>query len=130
MASQLLKPRNYLIFKRAYEARMLHDMETHMLQDMEMRMLQDMDAAITKSNMWHWLKTYDPPPAKGFMFDNHPNIKLISSNLQYDGHSGGSFAWTMRNMQYIAKHGWGDYRKSIHKTPQPVQAKPKVIDLE
>lgn len=43
-------------------------------------------------------------PARGFMFTEHPVIDKISKNLKYDGHSGCSFGWTMRQLEYIAKN--------------------------
>jgi len=30
------------------------------------------------------------------------------------GHSGSSFAFTMRHLQYIAKHGLDKYKRDIH----------------
>jgi len=30
------------------------------------------------------------------------------------GHSGSSFAFTMRHLQYIAKHGLDKYKREIH----------------
>jgi len=43
-------------------------------------------------------------PEKGFMFTNSPVIDKISKNLKYDGHSGSSFGWTMRQLEYIVKN--------------------------
>ena len=84
---------------------------TH-FEDYERTSLQNMYNAISKRKLWDWMRT--PPPANtGFMFYDHPNITLISNDVNSDGHSGSSFAWCMRNMQYIAEHGWTAYVKKI-----------------
>jgi len=31
--------------------------------------------------------------------------------MKYYGHSGVSYAWTMRQMEYIAKNGWDAFAK-------------------
>jgi hypothetical protein len=72
----------------------------------EAMMLRDMDAAITQCNLWEWLREYTPEEGKGFMFSHHPNLDKINAAMKYQGHSGSSYAWTMRQMEYIAKHGW------------------------
>lgn len=69
-------------------------------------MLNDADAAITQCGLWGWLRDYTPDEGKGFMFSEHPNLTRIDSAMKYRGHSGSSHAWTMRQMEYIAKHGW------------------------
>lgn len=40
------------------------------------------------------------------MFSEHPNLTRIDNAMKYGGHSGSSHGWTMRQMEYIAKHGW------------------------
>lgn len=68
-------------------------------------MLQDADNAVTQCKLWDWLNMYEP--ANGFGLDNHPNLALINNAMKlYDSHSGASYGWTMRQMEYIAKHGW------------------------
>lgn len=56
--------------------------------------------------MWDFLKTYEPPEERGFMFDQNPLVKKLMCNINndYPGHSGASLAWTMRELQYIAKY--------------------------
>ena len=47
------------------------------------------------------------------MFNNDITLNTIHNKmieLGYDGHSGGSFGWTMRQMQYIANHGEEKYK--------------------
>jgi hypothetical protein len=109
--------RNYSLIRKSFEA----------------AMLQDMDAAVTKANMWDWLKMYEPPADKGFMWDNHPNISIISSKLEHDGHSGASFAWTLRNIQFVAQNGWDKYCEVsalAEARAAAAEAQQKVRDLE
>ena len=77
----------------------------------EAAMLQDADNAITECNLWDWMNVYDPP--NGFGLDNHPNLTRINNAMKYGGHSGASYGWTMRQMEYIAKHGWTLYEFKI-----------------
>lgn len=72
----------------------------------EAMMLQDTDNAITKCDLWEWLKNYEPEDGKGFSFSNHPNLDRISKSMKYEGHSGSSYSWCMRVMERIAKDGW------------------------
>lgn len=89
-------------------------MSTHnyseLFDSQDVEMLEDMDTAITKANLWDWMKTYEPEEGKGFMFSRHPNLDIIQANSKYGGHSGGSYAWTMRMMEELAKKGWNQFR--------------------
>lgn len=71
-------------------------------------MLADGYNAITDLNLWNWLENYTPEKGEGFMFSNHENITEICNAMKNSG-SGATFSWTMRNMEYIAKHGWETY---------------------
>lgn len=74
-------------------------------------MLKDADAAITKCELWDWLKEFTPEDGNGFMFTTHPNLEKINKEMKlYDNHSGTSYGWTMRQMEYIAKNGWESFR--------------------
>jgi hypothetical protein len=48
---------------------------------------------------------------QGFMFNDAPELREIDLYMKYDGHSGSSYGWTMRNMEHIAKNGWDSYVK-------------------
>jgi len=53
-----------------------------------------------------------------FMTSNHPKIFIISNKmceLGYNGHSGASFGWTMRQMQFIAKYGEKSFKEMYEK---------------
>jgi len=57
-----------------------------------------------------WTYLCDNPPSErtGYMFSDNPVFSAIISHMQV-GHSGSSYAWTMRNLQYIATHGLDAY---------------------
>lgn len=75
----------------------------------ELDMLKDAYNAITVTGMWSWFAGYVPPEGEGFTFTTHPNMKKIEEAMKYEGHSGFSYAWTMRQMEFIAKGGWKNY---------------------
>ena len=74
----------------------------------EKLMLETAYDAITSLELWDYIKT----PSKSFMLCLDTELELIMNEvvkLGYDGHSGGSFGCTMRDMQYIAQHGLSEY---------------------
>jgi hypothetical protein len=63
-----------------------------------------------KIDVWTYLSTYEPPRGEGFMFSRGD---LVVESVQYNmqvGHSGGSMAMTMRQLQLLAKIGFPEYR--------------------
>ena len=71
-------------------------------------MLQNAWTAITQLDLWDYMKrdTYS------YMMSSDPEINIITKKMEelgYDGHSGSSFGWTMRQMQHIAQHGEDDF---------------------
>ncbi len=56
--------------------------------------------ALNKFSYWHWLKKF--VPNKGFILTTHKYANILAAELDADGHSGGSFACTMRFLQRIA----------------------------
>jgi hypothetical protein len=67
--------------------------------------------AITLTETWGFVRK----DIESFMMSNSPEIKIITKKmfeLGYYGHSGFSFGWTMRQMQFIAKNGEQEYKKS------------------
>lgn len=71
----------------------------------EREMLKNAYDAINASEAWDWLKNFNQ---QSFMFSLDPMVNKISENMEklgYNGHSGASFGWTMRNMEYLAKNG-------------------------
>lgn len=81
--------------------------------------------AVTGAEMWDWLKTYEPDEGKGFMYSDHPNLDKINDRMNrlYSGHSGSSYGWTMRQLQYIAKNGFDSYVNFMN-GPHPRAATP------
>jgi len=70
-------------------------------------MLENAYNAITLSEGWDFLRTFNDNQ-NGFMFSDNPMTGKIMSKMEelgYSGHSGFSFGWTMRNMEFLAKHG-------------------------
>ena len=76
-------------------------------------MLTDAYKAITKLELWETMK--EDPGDGGFMYSNHEFIQKISANLEYGGHSGSSFGWTMRVMQRLALEGWDTFLANVKK---------------
>lgn len=73
---------------------------------------------ITQCELWDWLRDFEPDPDRGFMFTSGvPQLDRIKHTLFLDpvnsGHSGASYAVTMRNMSYIAKNGYEAFRNKI-----------------
>lgn len=66
--------------------------------------------AITCCELWEWLETFED---ESFTFSRSPHITTISKKMEEQPagklHSGYSFGCTMRNMEYIAKHGYDAY---------------------
>ena len=73
--------------------------------------LLDMATTISKLELWDWLKNYNPPEDEGFTYSNDPNISKISNGLQNNSHSGATFGYCMRCMEYIAKNGFPAFYK-------------------
>lgn len=74
-------------------------------------MLADAQQALTKTNLWDYMKKKSTPGKDGFMFCTDHELVILSHAMKYDGHSGASYAWTMRQMEYIAKNGWDAFTK-------------------
>jgi len=71
--------------------------------------------AMTVLELNSWMATYQPNENEGFLWSTHPNVKK-KGNIMEDlpdppGHSGSSFAFTMRHLQYIAKNGISEHKK-------------------
>jgi hypothetical protein len=99
------------------------------------------DAVESVPNGWEALL---PEPANGFMFSSRAEgsvLKQIDRAIseRYSGHSGSSYACTMRNMQGIARLGWNDYVRfnlnrreqstnSVNQAHSPNSNKPVISD--
>jgi hypothetical protein len=82
------------------------DAEFNTISDEHSRMmLKNAHQAITLTEYWDYMRTFSE---QSFMFSDSPAVSTIMSKmiqLGYDGHSGGSFGWTMRQMEFLAKNG-------------------------
>jgi hypothetical protein len=87
--------------------------------DHESRMLADAYDAVTKSDMWEYLRLPTTPGKEGFMFCHDIELAAIASEMKYQGHSGASYAWTLRQMEAIAKGGWESYASRIRMVKAP-----------
>ena len=68
-----------------------------------------------KIDAWTYLSTYEPPRGEGFMFSRGDVVvEAVQYNMQV-GHSGGSMAMTMRQLQLLAKIGFPEYRDAYLK---------------
>ena len=70
--------------------------------------------AITQTNTWNFMSE----EIESFMWSSDPRIYKISEKMEelgYSGHSGCSFGFTMRNMQYLAQKGEDEFKKLFEK---------------
>lgn len=80
----------------------------------EHEMLEDAYQAIEKTNMWDYMKQ-EPRGGGGYMYTDDEELRLVNRHLEYIGHSGTSFAWTMRTMQLLARLGEKDFVQQCRK---------------
>jgi hypothetical protein len=65
---------------------------------------------------WEWVYNFEVDPTRGFMFTIDSTLTKIYEQMEMSNapfpvfHSGASFAFTMREMQYIARNGIESYR--------------------
>ena len=77
-------------------------------------MLKNAHQAITMAEAWQFMRTFSD---QSFMFSSNPIVSDIMkkmSELGYDGHSGSSFGWTMRQMEFLANNGNEVYLQKFH----------------
>jgi hypothetical protein len=68
--------------------------------------------AISITETWNFVKE----DIDSFMFSDNPIVKIIYNKMEelgYCGHSGSSFGFTMRTMQFIATYGEKKYREQL-----------------
>ena len=76
--------------------------------------------AISRCELWNFLRNFEPEDGKGFMFTRDvPELDRLNEEMSKDpvngGHSGASYGCTMRNMEFIAKHGYQAFKESYNK---------------
>jgi len=77
-------------------------------------MLENAWHAITQTETWNFVAE----PIESFMFSNDNMIWVITAKMEelgYKGHSGFSFGWTMRQMQYLAQNGVEKFKEGYIK---------------
>lgn len=80
------------------------------------RELIELKKTIDVLELWTWLQVENPPEGDGFMFWDHENMDLISDKLGElygNEHSGFTWGQSMRNIQFIAKNGFDNWKKEI-----------------
>jgi hypothetical protein len=74
--------------------------------------LQSAHKAITNCEMWDWIRTNE---IGSFMWDNGQEMKKIRKQMDLDPinkyHSGSSYGFIMREIEYIAKYGYSKYKE-------------------
>jgi|LauGreDrversion4_2_1035121.scaffolds.fasta_scaffold23192_2 hypothetical protein len=92
----------------------------------EREMLENAFQAISLTETWDFVKE----KIESFQWSSDSRIWIISNKmveLGYDGHSGFSFGWTMRQMQYLAQNGVEEHKKNfIKKPPAPQQTRVEI----
>lgn len=97
--------------------------------EMSRFMLKDMYDAVTVSENWDNLKGFVPSDG-GFMFGKMPEwFSAIDEAVKYDGHSGASHGWTMRCIDYIAKHGWDNFVAKMSQPDEATKRRLRILEL-
>lgn len=89
-------------------------------------MLADAYDAITTADLWEYFRRPSTPGKDGFMFSTDIELTAIESKMMFKGHSGASYAWTMRQMEAIAKGGWEPYANRIRLVKSTIQLEHEV----
>jgi hypothetical protein len=81
--------------------------------------LKSAHKAISLCELWNWMRIYEPPPNEGFMWSKTPELDKINQQFWKDPineyHSGSSHAFIMREMEFIAKNGYNNYKNIYSK---------------
>jgi hypothetical protein len=75
-------------------------------------MLENAWKAINLTETWDFVAQ----PLESFMMSRDDRIWIITAEMEkqgYYGHSGFSFGWTLRNMQYLAQNGVEKFREGF-----------------
>ena len=93
------------------------DGEFEFVRDQSTRdFLKSAHKAISLCELWNWLRIYEPEPNKGFMWSKTPELDRLNQQMWKDPvncyHSGSSYGATMREMEYIAKNGYENYKNT------------------
>jgi len=82
--------------------------------------LKSAHKAISLCELWNWMRIYEPSPDKGFMCSQPPELIRLDKQMWKDpinnNHSGSSYGLIMREMEYIAKNGYNNFKNNYTKT--------------
>ncbi len=69
---------------------------------------------INQEEGWSILASFS---GESFMFSRNPQVGRLTTAIadDYDGHSGFSMGWTMRQLEYIAKNGFTSYKTTFRR---------------
>lgn len=75
--------------------------------------IQDMCQAVWDLRLWKFVRDFDDDK-RGFMFSNDPRLNELDNHplVTKHNHSGASYGWCVRNVQYIAKNGVDAFNKT------------------
>ena len=78
--------------------------------------LQNMYEAIDELKLWDYIRDNPPSDNTGYMFSNDINISRISNHQKVidSGHTGATFAYSMRIMQMISKNGFNKFKEDFN----------------
>ena len=72
--------------------------------------LKSAHMAVTKCNLWEWIKCYEPP--KNFIYDDSRETELIRDEMKKHkiAHAHGvCYSFILKDIQYIARNGYQQY---------------------
>jgi hypothetical protein len=95
---------NTAFYRESFSMDLFRKLQFSML---ESTMLYDAMTATTQANKWEWLRGY----TGHFMYADCPELREIDRYIQYKDHTGSSYAWTMRNIQFIARNGFAEFAR-------------------
>jgi hypothetical protein len=84
------------------------------LEEPDKNMISAAYSTISRLNKWDYMRRYSPNGELGYTWDEslelHEILEAVSSDYN-DNHSGSSMGYTMRNIQYIAKNGFENFKR-------------------
>ena len=92
-------------------------------------MVKDMCQAVSVTANWDNLKEFTPGDG-GFTFGIMPAwFADINNAMEYKGHSGASYGWTMVRVHYIARYGWENFIAKMTHHDQATQERLRKMEL-
>jgi hypothetical protein len=77
----------------------------------EAAMLADAYNAVRVTESWENFRNFSE---QSFMFSGSTWLNAVQAEMKMmDGHSGSSYGWTMRVIEFIAKNGWETYVRDM-----------------